>query len=927
MTFGIVAIVMGAVFLVAVAADILRLKKMSSKIRAVISVIGILILAVGSGMILSYQAKQKQASKTIYLALSYLEIGYPDQTIYHLNQLSEKNAVALATEVLAEHMRGNTSIAQFKFEILQQDDTMQSIKQDLAACMSVAPEMVSTEKEVLLEKLKDKAGLSKKEKQEVASQLYQESGMQTEDFDGKIDYTQQRDSLIFSINQSLLHKQYDSALQLATELVTQKSNAKNTLLLAEIVAECMYANSESIEDILTDGNEKAQEQIEKEKESLQEDIDRLQDAMDDYQMNPEADPEEKKQVATDLQNAEQKQQNIMAYRALNSIADIYSLQADIVRAKLYYAMRQNDKAIEQLYQTASSIKTMLSATPQVKDAFAVLQQATSNTSTMDTSLIGIQNNVQTILSASSYDLSGAASSNLTKDFSAYVESNLKEYGVNLYVSQLDYSQFPNITVQLSGKQEILDKIYNSTNTTVKDTKTPVAYTMQYINLEESGASSNVYCLADQSTSMNGEPLDNLKLALSEFVSTVGEKSKIGLIGFSDTAMVHSTLTQDTVSLNSQIEALETIGGTNIEAGILEAVKQFENVGGERIVLLMTDGQSSVQSSVLQQAKDANVKIYAIGFGDVQDQLLQQIADETGGQYIKAENSNELQAIYRSLGSAIGKSLELTYTAPDNGEKSRYFFIKTEDGTQSAKVDYLLQPKEVPTALWQVNPGTITLEELQYYAEQDAAAIELQLYGKGLEHIQQITIGTMPVQEIKMQQAYSNNESYMTVTVPTQSLVTGWNPIELTLKDGTVLTYDNMLAVGDSFDGRNFALGNLGIFCYNPLLLPDGTLVFPNGTSIYNIVPDTMPIEEQQKQSKLSLRISSGYIQTDVATLQSQLQNNTTGTISLDATATLQGTGRVSLDYNDSAQVSNAPYYLVSGPFEIQSSGIDTIVSK
>lgn len=112
------------------------------------------------------------------------------------------------------------------------------------------------------------------------------------------------------------------------------------------------------------------------------------------------------------------------------------------------------------------------------------------------------------------------------------------------------------------------------------------------------------------------------------------------------------------------------------------------------MLLMTDGQSGLDQSVVEQAVQQGVVIHTIGFGSVNDQLLQEIADATGGQYIRAESSTELVSVYASLAGVIGNSVQLRYTAPDpETDSGRYFFVSVSDGKSSVRVDYTLPVEE------------------------------------------------------------------------------------------------------------------------------------------------------------------------------------------------------------------------------------------
>ena len=110
----------------------------------------------------------------------------------------------------------------------------------------------------------------------------------------------------------------------------------------------------------------------------------------------------------------------------------------------------------------------------------------------------------------------------------------------------------------------------------------------------------------------------------------------------------SELSADPTRLQAAARELVANGGTNISAGLEQALAVLGRADGARTVLLMTDGQSSLDMGVVQQLAAQGIVVHTIGFGQVDDNLLQTIADATGGQYIRADSSSELENVYASL---------------------------------------------------------------------------------------------------------------------------------------------------------------------------------------------------------------------------------------------------------------------------------------
>ncbi len=98
------------------------------------------------------------------------------------------------------------------------------------------------------------------------------------------------------------------------------------------------------------------------------------------------------------------------------------------------------------------------------------------------------------------------------------------------------------------------------------------------------------------------------------------------------------------------------GGTNIAAGVSQGLFELEaspGVGRAKVLVLMTDGDSSYADYLTQTARDQGVVIDTIGLGDgVQSTLLQSIADGTGGQFLALTDASQLPALYASLGKGL-----------------------------------------------------------------------------------------------------------------------------------------------------------------------------------------------------------------------------------------------------------------------------------
>ncbi|ABC31477.1 uncharacterized protein containing a von Willebrand factor type A (vWA) domain [Hahella chejuensis KCTC 2396] len=169
-------------------------------------------------------------------------------------------------------------------------------------------------------------------------------------------------------------------------------------------------------------------------------------------------------------------------------------------------------------------------------------------------------------------------------------------------------------------------------------------------------------------------LDVVKSVVTDFIQ-VRQGDRLGLILFGAQPYIQAPLTYDLVTVGELLnEATLGIAGnaTAIGDAIGLGIKRLrERPADSRVLVLLTDGANTGgEVSPEQAAKlaaDAGIKIYTVGVGadeiirrgifgyrkenpsaDLDETLLQSIADETDGQYFRARNTGELELIYESI---------------------------------------------------------------------------------------------------------------------------------------------------------------------------------------------------------------------------------------------------------------------------------------
>ena len=273
------------------------------------------------------------------------------------------------------------------------------------------------------------------------------------------------------ISSLLSQNSYQAAVSAAVSLVDRDPTADNRLLLAETVAESAYngviltsqdfqpqsnlehsAGDPSSADNSADDSAEAERQaLDQQRMELENDLAALEISISGAageelsQLN-----EEKLALTEEIQDLQRRSDKLFVYRAFSAIADLRSLEAQLVRARLYFALQDHDRAVDTLLDSANSLQAKLTADRTLANNLRIVEQAYNSQTEL---LLGqeFQDAMTQLLSAPFSDLMYISQNQLTQDFVQRIVSDQKTYGQSLFLSQLDTSAFPQIQATLSGR--------------------------------------------------------------------------------------------------------------------------------------------------------------------------------------------------------------------------------------------------------------------------------------------------------------------------------------------------------------------------------------------------------------------------------------------------------------------------------------------
>lgn len=207
----------------------------------------------------------------------------------------------------------------------------------------------------------------------------------------------------------------------------------------------------------------------------------------------------------------------------------------------------------------------------------------------------------------------------------------------------------------------------------------------------STASADVVFVLDTSRSMLAEDtapnrLARAKAEISQLVERL-EGHRVGMVAFAGRAVQVCPLTPDHSFFTTVLSTIDSRsagkGGTKIGEAIKVALRGFGSGGGAKLILLITDGddQDPYSEEAAKLARDAGVKIIAVGLGS-----------ETGSQITLTDPQTGAKQTLMHEGSPVISKL--------NGDQLRKIALVTEGayvpaGTSAIDLDSIMESHVQP----------------------------------------------------------------------------------------------------------------------------------------------------------------------------------------------------------------------------------------
>jgi len=203
---------------------------------------------------------------------------------------------------------------------------------------------------------------------------------------------------------------------------------------------------------------------------------------------------------------------------------------------------------------------------------------------------------------------------------------------------------------------------------------------------------SVMLALDASSSVRGQPLENLKQAAFAVAGLLRAGDRAALLTFSEEVDLSSEWTADRQQLERAIERTRVSGSTALHDAAYAALTLKDPQAGRALVLMFSDGDDTASwlpgQTVLDIARRSDAVVYGVGPrtalvrklgylvdfrsglqpdiprvlpSELMKSFLTALAEETGGKYIDTERSDRLRDAFVQIVTEFRSRYVLTYT--------------------------------------------------------------------------------------------------------------------------------------------------------------------------------------------------------------------------------------------------------------------------
>ena len=175
---------------------------------------------------------------------------------------------------------------------------------------------------------------------------------------------------------------------------------------------------------------------------------------------------------------------------------------------------------------------------------------------------------------------------------------------------------------------------------------------------------------DTSGSMQASGMAIVRAAVQEFLATVPDDVKVGVVSFGTTAGAEIEPTTDRAAVQRAVDKLRSEGDTALFAGVQKAVEMLGPTG-DRSVILLSDGKNTVGprdqglAAAVAALQSAQVRAEVVRFNTGENDLpaLEAFARVGGGSVAQANDPAAVRAAFSSAAKILDSQARFQITLP------------------------------------------------------------------------------------------------------------------------------------------------------------------------------------------------------------------------------------------------------------------------
>jgi tight adherence protein B len=185
-----------------------------------------------------------------------------------------------------------------------------------------------------------------------------------------------------------------------------------------------------------------------------------------------------------------------------------------------------------------------------------------------------------------------------------------------------------------------------------------------------GATFGTALVLDASDSMKGAPISSALSAARAFAAKRNPNQRLAILTFNASTNVALPFTTSQAAIDQALARQPQLHyGTHIYDGVAQSVALVQAAGiSAGAVIVLSDGADTGSTialdTVAKNARDAHVRVFTVGLGSTNFHPgpLQQLAQTTGGTFLRARSLQDLAPIYTELGLQLAQQYLITYNS-------------------------------------------------------------------------------------------------------------------------------------------------------------------------------------------------------------------------------------------------------------------------